>query len=104
MQETRQIILEILKDVGQATVDEIVTELKQRRGNITAVTVRHHLNHLQRERLISSPKLKHRTTPGRPQHVYELTDKAEGLFPNNYQRLAAGLIQQIGDTTAPGTS
>ncbi len=97
MQETRQIILEILRDVGQATVDEIVIELRQRRGDITAVTVRHHISYLQRKRLISTPKLKHRATPGRPQHVYSLTDQAEGLFPNNYRHLAVGLIQQIGE-------
>lgn len=95
MQETRQHILEILKETGQATVDDIVNELRRRRGDITAVTVRHHLNYLQRENLITAPQLRHRSTPGRPQHVYSLTEKAEAYFPHNYQHLAAGLLQQI---------
>lgn len=101
MQETRQYILEILKETGQATVDDIVNELRKRRGKITAVTVRHHLNHLQRECLISTPQIKHRSTPGRPQHVYALTEKAEELFPNNYQRLASGLLEQIEEHLPP---
>jgi len=95
MQETRQHILEILHNAGQATVDDIVSELRKRRGEITAVTVRHHLARLQQEELITAPQLRHRSSPGRPQHVYALTDKARDHFPNNYQRLAAGLINQI---------
>lgn len=96
MQETRQQILEILREVGQATVDTIVDELRERRGDeITAVTVRHHLNILQEANLITPPKMLHRNTPGRPQHVYELTEKAQEHFPNNYQQLATELLKQI---------
>src|SRR5262249_13796164 len=40
------------------------------------------------------------STPGRPQHVYRLTEKALELFPNNYQNLAASLLTQI-KTTLP---
>lgn len=95
MQETRRYILEILRRRRQATVDEIVDELHKRRGTITAVTVRHHLKLLQEEELITSPDLKRRTSPGRPQYVYTLTDKAQEQFPNNYQRLAEGLLEQL---------
>ena len=96
MQETRQFILDILRERGHATVDDIVDELQQRRGSITAVTVRHHLLRLQEEGLITSPQFKRRSSPGRPQHVYSLTEKASEYFPNNYQRLAATLIEQLG--------
>lgn len=96
MQETRQHILEILRLTGQATVDDLVEELRKRRGDdITPVTVRHHLNLLQQENFITTPQLRHRSTPGRPQHIYALTDKAHEHFPNNYQHLAAGLLDQI---------
>ena len=95
MQETRRYILEILKEHDQATVDDIVDELRKRRGDITAVTVRHHLSRLQEEGFVTSPQLRHRNTPGRPQHIYALTDKAAAQFPNNYQRLAAGLMTQL---------
>ncbi len=92
MQETRRYILDILRRRGQATVDDIVDELQKRRGSITAVTVRHHLMRLQEADLITSPELRRRTSPGRPQYVYALTDKAREYFPNNYQRLAEGLL------------
>jgi predicted ArsR family transcriptional regulator len=101
MQETRRYILDILRVRGQATVDDIVTELQKRRGKITAVTVRHHLMRLQEEDLITTPELRRRTTPGRPQHMYSLTQKAQEHFPNNYQRLAATLLDQMSKHLPP---
>jgi len=95
MQETRRTILEILRRRRQATVDEIVDELQRQRGNITAVTVRHHLKLLQEEELITAPELRRRSAPGRPQYIYALTDKARETFPQNYQRLAEGLLEQM---------
>jgi predicted ArsR family transcriptional regulator len=101
MQETRRYILDILRTRGQATVDDIVDELQKRRGKITAVTVRHHLTRLQEEDLITSPELRRRTTPGRPQHTYALTEKARSVFPNNYQRLATRLVEQMSQQLSP---
>lgn len=95
MQETRQYILEILRERGQATVDDIVKELCQRRGEITAVTVRHHLTRLQEGNLINAPEAQHRPTPGRPQHIYSLTPKAREYFPNNYPHLVCKLLEQL---------
>jgi DeoR family suf operon transcriptional repressor len=100
MQETRQHILEILYEKKQATVDDIVEELFNKQGNITAVTVRHHLNLLQRDGLITEPKLLHRNVPGRPQYIYALTEKGENRFPNNYKNLAKALLHRI-ETTLP---
>jgi DeoR family transcriptional regulator, suf operon transcriptional repressor len=102
MQETRQLILEILKERGPATVDDVVADLQKRRGAITAVTVRHHLTRLQEDGLITTPQLLHRTTPGRPQHVYELTDKARTHFPTNYHQLITGLLDQLREKLPPG--
>ncbi len=102
MQQTRRHILDILKDAGEATVDEIVEALHKRRGkDITAVTVRHHLIRLQEDQLIGTPQLRHRNTPGRPQHVYALTKKATAQFPNNYQRLAVGLLHELKEHLPP---
>lgn len=96
MQKTRQQILEILNHRRQATVQEIVQELHQRRNDeITAVTVRHHLNLLQKQNLITSPEIRHKRKPGRPQHVYMLTEKAHEHFPTNYQQLTSGIIKQL---------
>jgi DeoR family suf operon transcriptional repressor len=95
MQETRQHILEILREHGEATVDDIVAHLQARMGKITAVTVRHHLNTLHEDDLITSPQIRHRSTPGRPQHVYRLTEKGRAFFPNNYRSLAQNLMEQL---------
>jgi len=102
MQETREQILKILKISGEATVDDIVSQLRDLRGDkITAVTVRHHLNELLKNELIATPHLRYRSTPGRPQHVYQLTEKAQEFFPDNYQRLAAGLLEQVQKHVSP---
>jgi predicted ArsR family transcriptional regulator len=101
MQETRQNILEILREIEQGTVDDIVEKLCQRRGEITAVTVRHHLARLQQDELIDTPHLRHRSTPGRPQHIYILTEKAQKYFPDNYKNLAIGLIKQMQTKLSP---
>jgi predicted ArsR family transcriptional regulator len=97
MQETRQYILDILREQKEATVDDIVTELLKRRGTITAVTVRHHLTRLQEDNLITTPQLRHRSAPGRPQYIYALTEEAQEHFPSNYQLLASHLVEHLGE-------
>jgi predicted ArsR family transcriptional regulator len=95
MQNTRRHILDILRRRTQATVDEIVDELRARRGGITAVTVRHHLAKLAEDKLVATGELRRRATPGRPQYVYMLTDKAREQFPNNYPNLITGLLSSL---------
>lgn len=98
MQQTRRHILDILKERGEATVEDLVAELRKRRGdNITPVTVRHHLNELIREQLVTSQQSRHRSAPGRPQHIYALTNAAKEHFPNNYQTLATNLIMKMSE-------
>jgi predicted ArsR family transcriptional regulator len=102
MQETRRYILEILKERGEGTVEDIVGELRKRRGDsITAVTVRHHLTRLQEDDLITTPQLRHRSAPGRPQHVYTLTEAAIQHLPGNYQPLAASLVEELREQLPP---
>ncbi|MFN8377169.1 MAG: ArsR family transcriptional regulator [Anaerolineae bacterium] len=95
MQQTRRDILDILRRRGQATVDELVEDLARRRGHITSVTVRHHLGRLQQEGLVTTAELRRKHSPGRPQHIYGLTPQADSYFPNNYQRLVAGLLGEM---------
>lgn len=95
MQQTRRHILEILKERKEATIDEIVQALTERIGKITAVTVRHHLEILRGDGLVAAPAVRRRSAPGRPQYVYTLTERAADQFPNNYQGLAAGLLEQL---------
>jgi predicted ArsR family transcriptional regulator len=96
MQQTRQLILDILRERGEATVDELVTDLEQRiQHGITAVTVRHHLDVLRGETLVTEPSIRRRSAPGRPQYVYALTDKAHEQFPNNYPALVKNLLGKM---------
>src|SRR5262245_8823592 len=102
MQQTRQRILEILRDKGEATVQELVDDLKDRiQHDITVVTIRHHLDVLRGEALVTPPTVRHRNGRGRPQYVYQLTEKAQSYFPSNYQKLAANLLLQIKATLPP---
>lgn len=98
MQETRRQILEILRDRAEATVDDIVLDLEVLRGSITSVTVRHHLAKLQEDGLVADAQMRHRSSPGRPQHIYILTERGTAYFPNNYPDLAINLLQQIKST------
>lgn len=102
MQQTRRYILEILRERREATIEEIVAALVDRIGKITAVTVRHHLEILRGDGLVAAPAVRRRSAPGRPQYVYSLTDRAADIFPNNYQGLATGLLQQIKAALTPG--
>jgi predicted ArsR family transcriptional regulator len=90
MQETRQWIMNILKERGQATVDQLSEELE-----LTPVTIRHHLDILRSEGLIQAPLVMRRPTPGRPQHVYCLTDQASTFFPKNYAGFADLTLREI---------
>jgi predicted ArsR family transcriptional regulator len=101
MQETRRKILDILKERGEATVDDIVGDLERLRGSITSVTVRHHLAKLQDEGLVDIHEMRHRSSPGRPQHVYALTEQGVNYFPNNYLDLSAHLLKQLKSQLSP---
>jgi predicted ArsR family transcriptional regulator len=90
VQTKRRDIVDILKRLGAATVEELRKEL-----DITSVTVRHHLDVLRSEGLVADPVVRHSNRSGRPQHTYSLTHKAEALFPHNYNGLAEALLEEI---------
>ncbi len=96
MQQTRQIILNYLKEHGPTTVDKLVEVL-----NLTSVTVRHHLDILRTEGLVAEPVIRHRTSRGRPQYLYALTEKASQYFPKNYDDLASKILAEIKAASTP---
>ncbi len=96
MQATRQRILEILKDRDAATVEELAKQLE-----LTPVTIRHHLDILRSEGLVQAPQVKRRDTPGRPQHVYGLTDAADAYFPKNYAGFTNLMLYEMRDQVEP---
>ncbi len=90
MQHKRQEIIDLLKQQGYATVEQLSKAV-----GLTSVTVRHHLDVLRSEGLVSEPVVRHRNTSGRPQLVYSLTPEAAELFPHNYDELAKVLLTEI---------
>jgi len=88
--------MNILKEHGQATVDQLSEQL-----NLTPVTIRHHLDILRSEGLVQAPKVKRRQSPGRPQHVYCLTEQASSFFPKNYAGFADLTLREIRERVSP---
>jgi predicted ArsR family transcriptional regulator len=93
MQSTRQEILEILKEEGQATVEDLAERLE-----LTPMTIRHHLNVLQAQNLVMTSKVRRLQKVGRPRLVYTLTDAADELFPQNYGNLARLIVGEVKET------
>nr|HID12425.1 ArsR family transcriptional regulator [Anaerolineae bacterium] len=96
VQATRERILNILKEREQVTVGELSQEL-----GLTAVTVRHHLDILRGEGLVAAPVVRRRRTPGRPQYIYTLTEKASIFFPKRYDHLANLMLSEVHSRLSP---
>ena len=52
------------------------------------MTVRHHLQFLQREGLVRAPQTVRRAAPGRPRFAYQLSPKAAADTPKEFAALA----------------
>ncbi len=88
MPATRRRILIALKEQGGMTADELADKL-----GISSVAVRRHLTNLERDRLVDHEQVQRGM--GRPSHIYRLTEAADSLFPNNYDRLASYVLEAI---------
>ena len=88
--DSRLRIVEVLKRRNQASV----TELSQALG-LTPVTIRHHLESLLTDEVVSEPIPRRKAGPGRPEMVYGLTPRADDLTPRNYGELCACLLQAL---------
>lgn len=96
MHAVRKHILELLKERNGATVAELAESL-----NMAPVSVRHHLDILQGDNLISVERLERKGNVGRPQQIYALTDDANEHFPDNFAALASGLVRQLKKVLPP---
>lgn len=90
MPKTRRLILLAMKEHRALTADELAGML-----NISAVAVRRHLDNLKHSQLVKHEEIQRGV--GRPSFVYSLTEKADHLFPRNYQDLAADIILSVKD-------
>jgi DeoR family suf operon transcriptional repressor len=87
---SRRLVLDVLKRRGEARAEEIADAL-----GVTVSAARQQLGGLQTAGLVEHREVK--GAPGRPKHVYRLTDAAQELFPNSYGELATELLQFVGE-------
>ena len=87
MDGTRLSILNSLQH-RPATVDQLSAEL-----GLAAAAVRRHLEILQRDRLVDYEPV--RKKPGRPEHLFALTEDGQELMPKRYHLLLQRLLQTL---------
>jgi DeoR family transcriptional regulator, suf operon transcriptional repressor len=88
---TRRSILEVLKKRGAARAEELAAQL-----HVTPSAIRQHLTGLLSDGLVAFREQK--GSPGRPKHLYRLTEAAEELFPKMYSELTNELLDYIKDS------
>jgi predicted ArsR family transcriptional regulator len=88
MADTRQDILRILRERGQADVSDLALEL-----GLSPVTVHYHINVLQRDGLLEIRTV--RQGVGRPKNVFALRESAFEKFPQSYHRLSDRLLDML---------
>ncbi len=81
-------IVEYLQRHGEGAVKDFAALLE-----VSATAVREHLVHLQSEGLIVARA--ERRGPGRPRLIYGLSEKAQSLFPKQYDRLISLLLREL---------
>jgi predicted ArsR family transcriptional regulator len=85
---TREKIILLLKKRGPMAIDDLSSEL-----SITSMGIRQHLLSLERRGLIEY--LTKRQGIGRPAFLYKLTEKADELFPKEYDKFILNLFRDI---------
>lgn len=88
LKQSRTAIIELLKSNGEMSVDDLAGAI-----GVTKVCIRRHLRLLESDGLLSHVERRHER--GRPRHIYRLTDKAHGLFPQRYDNLARAVLSQV---------
>ena len=85
---TRERVLRTLLLNQRRTINELAEAV-----DINPISVRHHVNKLEAERLIQSEEERHGV--GRPHLVYSLTNKGMEQFPQRYLQLTLRLLQHL---------
>jgi DeoR family suf operon transcriptional repressor len=95
MKSTRERVLQTLSTHPRSTIIEIAAEV-----GINAISVRHHLTHLQAGGLVAAEEERHGV--GRPRMVYLLTENGMEHFPTGYLRLTNNLLDHLKLSVSPG--
>lgn len=88
MRSTREKILHTLLNNPRSTINELAEAV-----GINSISVRHHLNGMLAENLVTAEEERHGV--GRPRLVYFLTETGIERFPTRYFRLANRILGQL---------
>ena len=91
---TRDRVLQTLLTRQRCTINELAEVVE-----INPISVRHHINRLEAEGLVTSEEERHGV--GRPRRLYFLTEAGQELFPTRYLRLTIRLLEQLKETAPP---
>lgn len=84
----RRVLLEALKQDGEATTEQLAQSTF-----LSAGAVRQHLLALTAQGLVSFVRV--REGPGRPRHVFRLTERGEEVFPQIYSHVANAVLTAL---------
>lgn len=85
---TRQKVLKTLLVRQRCTINDLAEAVE-----INPISVRHHINKLEAEGLVTSYEERHGV--GRPRRLYQLTSLGQELFPTRYMKLTLRLLSQL---------
>jgi DeoR family suf operon transcriptional repressor len=90
MTSTRDRIIQTLLHHPRSTINELAEAV-----GINPISVRHHLNNLERDALVAADEERHGV--GRPRLVYFLTENGLEKFPTRYLRLTTRILTKMKD-------
>ncbi len=88
---THERVLKTLLIHQRCSINEIAEAVQ-----INPISVRHHINRLEAEGLVTSEEERHGV--GRPRRLYFLTENGHEHFPSRYLRLILRLLRQLKET------
>jgi DeoR family transcriptional regulator, suf operon transcriptional repressor len=88
---TRERVLKTLLTHERRTINELAESV-----GINPISVRHHINKLEAEGLVTSEEERHGV--GRPRRIYYLSEKGREQFPTRYIQLTVRLLEQLKET------
>lgn len=91
MKSTRDKIVQTLLNHPKSTIKDLADAV-----GINGISVRHHVNGLLAEGLVTVEEVRHGV--GRPRQIYFLSEKGLESFPTRYLRLTNRLLDQIKET------
>ncbi len=88
---TKQNILQFFLKKGQGTATQLAKAL-----DLSSQAIRRHLSELEAEGLVEYNSVQQ--SMGRPQHIYQLSQKGKSLFPHRYGEFAVSFMDTLIET------